>query len=106
MISSKCGSDYFLRLHCLCRVSGQAITSEYSRGINFSCQAQNYFKNCVKIFWANQSSNIIDSMVYQERKRSLNMKFLGGIFRGCLGGYPGGRPGPKTFTASLGAQEN
>ena len=39
----------------------------------------------------------------QERKSSLNIKFLGGISHGCPSGYP---PGPKTFTPSLGAQEN
>ena len=48
-----CGSDYFPRLRCLCHESGQAITSEYFGGINFCNQAQNYFKNCVKIFWVN-----------------------------------------------------
>ena len=42
----------------------------------------------------------------QERKSSLNIKFLGGISHGHPGGYPGGRPGPKTFTPSLGVQEN
>ena len=38
----------------------------------------------------------------QERKSSLNIKFLGRI----SGGYPGGHPSPKTFTPSLGTQEH
>ena len=38
----------------------------------------------------------------QERKSSPNIKFLGGISCGRLGG----RPSPKTFPPSLGAQEN
>ena len=42
----------------------------------------------------------------QEGKRSQNIKVLGGISRGRPGGYLGGRPGPKTFTPSLGEQEN
>ena len=42
----------------------------------------------------------------QERRSSLNIEFLGGISRRHPGGCPGGRPGPKTFTPSLGAQEN
>ena len=49
-----------------------------------------------------------DSVVYLvlESKSSLKIKFvLGGLSRGRLGGYPGGRHGPKTFTPPLGAQE-
>ena len=42
----------------------------------------------------------------QEGKNNLNIKFLGGKTRGRPGGYLGGRPGPKTFTPSLGTQEN
>ena len=42
----------------------------------------------------------------QSTKSSLNVKFLGGISRGRPGGYLGGRPSPKGFTPSLGAQEN
>ena len=38
----------------------------------------------------------------QERKTSLNIKFLGGISRGRPGGYPP----PKMFTPSLEEQEN
>ena len=33
-------------------------------------------------------------------------KVFGRISRGRPGGYPGGRPDPKTFNPSLGAQEN
>ena len=44
-------------------------------------------------------------LMAQEGKRSPNTKFLGGISRGRPGGYPYGRPGPKTLTPSLGAQE-
>ena len=33
-------------------------------------------------------------------------QFLGRVSRGRPGGYPGGRPDPKTFTPSFGAQEN
>ena len=43
---------------------------------------------------------------YFRKGKSLNIKFLGGISRGRPGGYPGGRPRPKTFTPSLGEQEN
>ena len=59
MILSNCGSDYFPRSRCLCRESGRAITSEYFQGFNFSNEAQDYFNNCVKIFWANKLSNAI-----------------------------------------------
>ena len=34
---------------------GQAMNSEYFWGSNFSNQAQNYFKNCVIIFWTNRT---------------------------------------------------
>ena len=44
-------------------------------------------------------------VLFLAQKSSLNMKFLSGISRGRLGGYPGGRSGPKTFTTSLGVQE-
>ena len=39
-------------------------------------------------------------------KQPKHISFLGGIW--CLrpGGYPGGRPGPKTLTPSLAAQKN
>ena len=46
------------------------------------------------------------ALIVQEGKRSLNIKFLGGISRGLPGEYPAGRPGQKPFTPSLGAQEN
>ena len=42
----------------------------------------------------------------QGRQSSLNIKFLDRMSRGRPGRYPGGRPGPTTFTPSLGAQEN
>ena len=42
----------------------------------------------------------------QERKSSLNIKFLGGMSRRRPGGYPGGRPSPKTLTPSLAAHKN
>ena len=51
--------------------------------------------------------NVLDPLSYsQERKSSLNTKFLGETSRGRPGGYLGRRPGPKTFTPLLGAQEN
>ena len=64
MISSNCGSGYFPRLRCSCCESG----SEYFRGLHFGNQPQNYFKNCVKIFWANSLSNIINRMVSHESR--------------------------------------
>ena len=51
-------------------------------------------------FWGMCLVNI--SVGIQERKSNLNIKLLGGI--SCR--RPGRRPGPKTFTPSLGAQEN
>ena len=51
-------------------------------------------------------TSVIQAAQGQERKICLNTKFLGGMTRRRPGGYPGGRPGPKTFTPSLGAQEN
>ena len=48
----------------------------------------------------------INPRALQGREKRLNVKFLGGISRGRPGGYPGRLPGPKTFTPSLGAQEN
>ena len=58
--------------------------------------------------WNTRTFHLIISEVgkYQERKSSLNITFLGGISRRCPVEYLGGRPYPKTFTPSLGAQEN
>ena len=42
----------------------------------------------------------------QERKSSLNIKSLGRMSCGRPRGYPGGHPGPITFTPSLGVHES
>ena len=46
----------------------------------------------------------VSSPSFLENSSSLNIEFLGGMSHGHPGGYLGGRPGPKTFTPSLGAQ--
>ena len=44
--------------------------------------------------------------MYTGTQKQPKHKVFGRISCGRPGGYPGGRPGPKTFTPSLGAQEN
>ena len=88
-----------LEKHCSCNCSDNCLEDPDDLQQKRHFPARN-------VVGKNSMAKVPSPLIIQERKSNLNIKSLGRISRGRPGGYPCGRPGPKTLTPLLGAQEN